>query len=328
MKCWSSSSFFLLFSLLFAQCFGDINLIQNVCKKASSSSPNIEFKFCVASFTSDPKSRSATTVEQLGETAFEHPISMVNTISPKISELLKDPKLSPKAKTALQDCSKLYSDATDQLKVALSSYNSKDYGKANVYASAAMDAASTCEDGFKELGETCPITQENHDYFELGAISLSFTCFGDINLIHNVCRRVPDVEFKFCVASFTSDPKSRSATTIEQLGQTAFEHPVCMINAISPKISKLLKDPKVSQKAKTALHDCSELYSNAIDQLKEALSSYNSKDYRTTNIRASAAMDAAVTCGDGFEDLGETCPLTQENHDYFELVAITLSFTV
>jgi pectinesterase inhibitor-like protein len=52
---------------------------------------------------------------------------------------------------------------------------SKDYSKANIDASAAMDSSSTCEDGFREReGVVSPLTKETNTFFQLTAIMLAF----------------------------------------------------------------------------------------------------------------------------------------------------------
>ena len=55
------------------------------------------------------------------------------------------------------------------------SVKSGDYRSANVHLSAALDAPSTCEDGFKEKHTTFPVTNENNVLFQKIVILLAFT---------------------------------------------------------------------------------------------------------------------------------------------------------
>lgn len=74
----------------------------------------------------------------------------------------------------MNDCFELYSDAIPSIKQAMKYYNVKRYVDANVEISAVMDAATTCEDGFKERkGIVSPLTKRNDDVFKLSAMVLS-----------------------------------------------------------------------------------------------------------------------------------------------------------
>ncbi|KAL5551241.1 hypothetical protein UlMin_001417 [Ulmus minor] len=166
---------FLVFVLQFCT-LGLSDLIQDSCKKASDSDPNITNNFCVSTLEANPKSQTATTIEELALNAIDVTISNGTSISSAISNLLKNPTLDPFVKTCLQDCSDLYSDAVDSLNDAEAAFKNKDLGTAKTYTSAAMDAPSSCEDGFKEKkGVVSPLTKDNNLFFQLAAISLAFT---------------------------------------------------------------------------------------------------------------------------------------------------------
>ncbi|KAI6707467.1 hypothetical protein NL676_010429 [Syzygium grande] len=72
----------------------------------------------------------------------------------------------------LRDCLELYSDASKTLVGAIGALMVGKYGVASMGVSAAMEAATTCEDGFEERGEVCALTEENYDLFQLCDIAL------------------------------------------------------------------------------------------------------------------------------------------------------------
>lgn len=87
---------------------------------------------------------------------------------------MKNGKWDPYVMQCFRDCSDLFSDAIDSVKQAMSYYDARRFDDANVQISSVMEAATTCEDGFKERGGiTLPMTKRNNDTFQLSAIALS-----------------------------------------------------------------------------------------------------------------------------------------------------------
>lgn len=74
----------------------------------------------------------------------------------------------------MDDCLELYSDSRETLKQAAKDYKARRYVDANVEVSSVADAATTCEDGFKEKeGVVSPLKKRDDDTFLLSAVSLS-----------------------------------------------------------------------------------------------------------------------------------------------------------
>ncbi|KAG9157660.1 hypothetical protein Leryth_014178 [Lithospermum erythrorhizon] len=91
-----------------------------------------------------------------------------------IKHLLKNKKWDKYYLQRLNDCYELYSDAINTVKQAMNSYHDKRYDDANIQISAILDDSNTCEDGFKEGGNSTssPLSKRNENLFELGATSL------------------------------------------------------------------------------------------------------------------------------------------------------------
>ncbi|XP_038680458.1 pectinesterase inhibitor 12-like [Tripterygium wilfordii] len=179
----------LLPPLLFTCLVSCNNLVQNSCKEASNGDPNLSYEFCFACLESNPKSENASNLEELVVVSLELAISNATNICCKISNLLKEEKYSNYTESALQDCLELYLDAKSTLVDARNDFNSStinDYQKASVEVSSAMDASTTCEDGFDDeekqgnsTHEVSPLEKENKVFFELTVIPLAF-----INMLH------------------------------------------------------------------------------------------------------------------------------------------------
>ncbi|KAH0892539.1 hypothetical protein HID58_054968 [Brassica napus] len=123
-------------------------------KTVAAKDPNLKYDICVQSLEQDPQSKTATRI---------------------VETILKNKSYPPGTEPALRTCVKLYDDANGSLNEALMSVKSGDYRSANVHLSAALDAPSTCKDGFKEKHTTSPVTNENNVLFQKIVIPLAFT---------------------------------------------------------------------------------------------------------------------------------------------------------
>lgn len=168
---------FLLTMILSFRCSFGSDFLHSSCKKAAKSDRSFSYNFCVESLKANPKSQTAKSIEELFIVSFELTISNASEVASYVSKLLKDKKFDDYARGCLHVCLELYSDAVYSLKEALRDYiKSKDLSNANVEISAALDASTTCEDGFKERkGLVSPLTKENNFYFQLTAIALTFS---------------------------------------------------------------------------------------------------------------------------------------------------------
>ena len=151
------------------------NVIQDSCDKAAKADPNINFDFCVASLEQNPKSKTATSTEELVPISIEIATSNATSIRSIISKLLENKDLEKFTRSCLEDCSKLYTEAGSDLQSGGQAFESKDYGTAHADISAALGAPESCEHGFKEKnGLVTPLTKENNNFFQLTAIPLAF----------------------------------------------------------------------------------------------------------------------------------------------------------
>ncbi|KAL1177111.1 hypothetical protein V6Z11_A03G008800 [Gossypium hirsutum] len=122
------------------------------------------------------------------------------------------------------------------------------------------------------------------------------------DVIHDSCDKAakgdPNIKFDFCVSSFEGNPKAKTATGVADLVKVAIE--TAMANATS---------------------------TGAGSSIQSGGKAFEGKDYGTANAEISSAMDAPDTCEEQFkEKKGYVSPLTKENNNFFQLLAIVLSF--
>ncbi|KAK8650464.1 hypothetical protein V6N13_140103 [Hibiscus sabdariffa] len=176
-------SFFLLISTSTSHGLtaSNTSLIRKTCKKCAQSDPNLSYNFCVTSLQAAPNSHCADNLRQLGKISIKLLGRNLTNSRSYIKELLKNKRMEPFVRSCLHDCFDLYSDAILTAKQAIQDYKAKRYDDSNIDVSSIMDAATTCEDGFKEKeGVVSPLTKRNSDTFQLSAISLSI-----INMIRS-----------------------------------------------------------------------------------------------------------------------------------------------
>ncbi|XP_022770136.1 putative invertase inhibitor [Durio zibethinus] len=151
-----------------------------------------------------------------------------------------------------------------------------------------------------------------------------------IDLIRQTCKkcaqRDPNLGYNFCVTSLQAAPKSQCADDLHELGMISIKLLRRNLTNSRSFIKELLKNKKLDPFVRSCLHDCFDLYSDAIPTTKQAIDDYKSKHYDDANIDVSSVMDASTTCEDGFnEKEGAVSPLTKRNNDTFQLSAISLS---
>ncbi|OUZ99184.1 Pectinesterase inhibitor domain [Macleaya cordata] len=166
--------FLSFFVLLFHGGFG-VDLIEETCRKSVQTDPNLSYNFCLTSLQAVPKSHTSD-LKGLGLISINLTKTNATHTNLYIKKLLNQKQISQYCKIRLIDCLDLYSDAIISLKNAIKDFTSRHNFEANIEVSAAMDASTTCEDGFDEMkkcSEASPLTKRNNDMFQLAAISLA-----------------------------------------------------------------------------------------------------------------------------------------------------------
>ncbi|KAF3594589.1 hypothetical protein DY000_02024727 [Brassica cretica] len=149
-------------------------LIQNCCKKATTTDPDLNYDMCVQYLENDPQSKNATSLKELVIAITKNAASKSTNVKRIAEEILKK-NLTRGVEVPLRACLELYDDANDSLNDTLKFVDLGDYKSVNSALSTAMDAPVTCEDGFKEFETKSPIFNENNVLVQLISIDLDFS---------------------------------------------------------------------------------------------------------------------------------------------------------
>ncbi|KAM7254133.1 hypothetical protein ACFE04_031815 [Oxalis oulophora] len=156
-----------------------------------------------ASLEQNPRSQNAS-LEELVPISIELSMSNVTNITTHIVHLLKEKGVNKFTKVALRDCLELYSDANSTLYDAMVDYKSGDYEKANMDVSSAMDASTTCEDGFSESKkaslESVPVSHATN-LQGLAIIAIELALVNATNTIKTINKLLDDETRSFSLAS-------------------------------------------------------------------------------------------------------------------------------
>ncbi|KAK2988095.1 hypothetical protein RJ640_023844 [Escallonia rubra] len=149
-----------------------VDLINTTCKQCASKSIVFDYYFCLTSLQAVPVSH-VTDVPGLAIIAMELALGNATATISTIENMFSGGAFDPFARQCLLDCLELYSDAVPMLEQAVAAFLEGQFDTANLFMSAVMEAAATCEVGFSEKeGEVTPLTGENYDLFELSDIAL------------------------------------------------------------------------------------------------------------------------------------------------------------
>nr|XP_043625773.1 putative invertase inhibitor [Erigeron canadensis] len=170
----SSSLLFIFFFFLSFSTHAQ-TLIHGTCKLCSQQDPGVDYQFCATSLQAAPGSHHAN-IRGLGKISIRLTKKNMTDTRFYIRRLLNNygVNLSTYARMRLNDCLELYSDSITDIKSAFRNYKASRFDEANLLLSAVMEAANTCENGFKEMDNiVSPLTKRNDATFDLSAIALA-----------------------------------------------------------------------------------------------------------------------------------------------------------
>ncbi|KAF6176724.1 hypothetical protein GIB67_031535 [Kingdonia uniflora] len=156
----------LCFILQSHQVYGD--LITGTCEHA------LYKDLCVTSLKSDPLSESAD-LKGLASIALSLATKHTTNMAYHIAELLND-TTDPFIQQSLTDCSESYMDAIDQLEDSAAALDTGAYNDVNMWVSAAMTDAHSCDDLFTQQPDSgSSVTVGNKGFKELCSNALAIT---------------------------------------------------------------------------------------------------------------------------------------------------------
>ncbi|KAJ4818307.1 Invertase inhibitor [Rhynchospora pubera] len=162
---------YLLLISLFTS-LSNASIVEETCKNISSSHHNIAYDFCVSSLQSYNATSQVADERTLAIIASRLANSSAAKTEARIQELMDKEKNQPR-KNRLDVCMEEYSNAIDELGNAEQAIDAERDTDAQIFLSAALDAASNCEDAFAEAEDACPLEMEDGEYGQMAAIALA-----------------------------------------------------------------------------------------------------------------------------------------------------------
>ncbi|XP_010547356.1 PREDICTED: putative invertase inhibitor [Tarenaya hassleriana] len=137
----------------------------------------------------------------------------------------------------------------------------------------------------------------------------------------------------FCVSSLEASPIGQP-TNLTAMAVVPMLEALDNATATASTIERMMAGGGFDGYGVACLRDCLQLYQDAADELADAVRAFLKGQFGTADVMVSAAMDAAVTCEQGFaerdgggdhdDDDVWRSPLGRENYSLFELGEISL----
>ncbi|XP_051147880.1 putative invertase inhibitor [Andrographis paniculata] len=167
--------------------------------------------------------------------------------------------------------------------------------------------------------------------FSIISILEGFHLVSTETLIESSCKTFaqsdPNIDYGFCTSSMKGATAGGRAT-LPALGAISLRLVQDNLTDTRRHVREILNNSSMlSPYSRRCLHDCLELFSDAVSGVEDAARDYDAKRFDDANVKMSAVMDAPTTCEDGFKEgpAAVASPLSKRNRDAFELSAIALS---
>ncbi|XP_020570768.1 putative invertase inhibitor [Phalaenopsis equestris] len=156
------------------------SIIEQTCRRCAQTDPALNYNLCVGLLNSNPNSRNAD-LSGLGVISLSITRAKSIQIQSTIQNLMKSNPSSKYVRECLTVCLELYTDATSLLSDSMRAIQSGRISDARTWISAAMDAGTTCADGFEERGLVSPLKKRNDEYRSRVLIPLAIAALLDGN---------------------------------------------------------------------------------------------------------------------------------------------------
>ncbi|XP_020093035.1 putative invertase inhibitor [Ananas comosus] len=147
--------------------------------------------------------------------------------------------------------------------------------------------------------------------------------------VEEACKSAADkhsaVSLQHCISALGSDPRSHSAD-LHGLAAVAVKLAIDHATSTESKIDDLI-DLEPTPSVKERLSSCLEVYSDAVDSLRNALDNLNARLYdKATNLLTSS-LTAAESCEKVLEGAKGLSSVVADDRDYGKLASIALGIT-
>ncbi|MCL7025782.1 hypothetical protein MKW94_015299 [Papaver nudicaule] len=130
-----------------------------------------------------------------------------------------------------------------------------------------------------------------------------------------------DVNYDFCVASFSTNPASKGADLLG-LGKISLETCLTNVTSIHSYVADQILNGKQEPPVKLLLEDCYVLYTDTLKCIQIAIEGFEQKDYARAHEWLEFADIETSQCEDRIKGL---TPLTKQSDDFRRLIAISFA---
>ncbi|CAK7352274.1 unnamed protein product [Dovyalis caffra] len=161
--------------------------------------------------------------------------------------------------------------------------------------------------------------------FSVTSIRLQFaTKDGVQDLISTTCNHT--LHFEMCVSALRSDPRSQKSDLLG-LANIALNISIAHGSETLAQVSDLKSYANNDTQLPVILSECIEEYTEATENLKEAIHALKVRSFDDMNTLVSTAMTDSDTCEQGFKEMNKASLLTDRNESFSKLCSIFLSIT-
>jgi len=132
------------------------------------------FEMCVSALRSDPRSQTSDLVG-LANIALNISIAHGSETLAFLKVLKSNAGNDTQLSGILSECTEEYIEGTENLEEAIHALRIRSFDDMNTLVSTAMTDSDTCEQGFKEMNRSSPLTDKNESFSKLCSIFLSIT---------------------------------------------------------------------------------------------------------------------------------------------------------
>ncbi|KAK9144867.1 hypothetical protein Sjap_004770 [Stephania japonica] len=149
--------------------------------------------------------------------------------------------------------------------------------------------------------------------------------FSISDIVAETCKEMNYVDYKLCLATLNSDPKSHSAD-LHRLEVISIRVIQTNASRLSMHVATLLRDVgRRGGRTRSALHACLELYEGTAVGMQKAKKYMKAKNYSEVHSELSSAVQVPDACEQMFKKMKVNSVLTKQNEIFTELTLIGIA---
>ncbi|KAK9121200.1 hypothetical protein Syun_018817 [Stephania yunnanensis] len=144
------------------------------------------------------------------------------------------------------------------------------------------------------------------------------------DIVAETCKEISYVDYKLCLATLNSDPKSHGAD-LHRLEVITIRVIQANASRLSTYVAMLLRDGRRGGRTRSALHACLELYEARAVGMQRAKKYMKGKKYSEVHSELSSAVQVPDACEQMFKKKKVKSVLTKQNDIFTQLTVIGIA---